>query len=96
MSHIKNLHTIAVVPASTEVPLVPFTCELYHALSANLKVVRLSSQKVASHLDNSVLEKQADFRLMHWLNIQEDTCPLVIYELRLHSYELDAKVFTTS
>nr|CDJ86549.1 Cyclic nucleotide-binding domain containing protein [Haemonchus contortus] len=80
MSHIKNLHTIAVVPASTEVPLVPFTCELYHALSANLKVVRLSSQKVASHLDNSVLEKQADFRLMHWLNIQEDTCPLVIYE----------------
>ncbi|KAK6019308.1 phospholipase, patatin family [Ostertagia ostertagi] len=89
MSHIKNLHTIAVVPASTEVPLVPFTCELYHALSANLKVLRLSSQKVASHLDNAVLEKflhspdftlQADFRLMHWLNVQEDTYPLVIYE----------------
>uniref|UniRef100_A0A8L8KIN4 Swiss cheese n=1 Tax=Heligmosomoides polygyrus TaxID=6339 RepID=A0A8L8KIN4_HELPZ len=80
MSHIKNLHTIAVVPASAEVPLVAFTCELYNALSANLKVLRLSSQKVASHLDSTVLEKQADFRLMHWLNVQEDTCPLVIYE----------------
>ncbi|CAI4230346.1 unnamed protein product [Auanema sp. JU1783] len=80
MSHIKNLHTIAVVPASADVPLVPFTCELYHALSANLRVLRLSSQKVASCLDNSVLEKQADFRLMHWLNVQEDTYPLVIYE----------------
>ncbi|EYC02786.1 hypothetical protein Y032_0098g3120 [Ancylostoma ceylanicum] len=80
MNHIKNLHTIAVVPASTDVPLVPFTCELYHALSANLRVLRLSSQKVAAQLDNSVLEKQADFRLMHWLNVQEDTYPLVIYE----------------
>lgn len=80
MNHIKNLHTIAVIPASAEVPLVPFTCELYHALSANLKVLRLSSQKVAAHLDSSVLEKQADFRFMHWLNVQEDTCPLVIYE----------------
>ncbi|KAK6745617.1 hypothetical protein RB195_011999 [Necator americanus] len=80
MSHIKNLHTIAVVPASTEVPLVPFTCELYHALSSNLRVLRLSSQKVATQLDSNVLEKQADFRLMHWLNVQEDTYPLVIYE----------------
>uniref|UniRef100_A0A0K0CZI5 Patatin-like phospholipase domain containing 6 n=1 Tax=Angiostrongylus cantonensis TaxID=6313 RepID=A0A0K0CZI5_ANGCA len=80
VNHIKNLHTIAVVPASAAVPLVPFTCELYHALSANLNVLRLSSQKVAAHLDTSVLEKQADFRLMHWLNVQEDTCPLVIYE----------------
>ncbi|KJH48312.1 cyclic nucleotide-binding domain protein [Dictyocaulus viviparus] len=80
INHIKNLHTIAVVPASAEVPLIPFTCELYHALSSNLKVLRLSSQKVATHLDSTVLEKQADFRLMHWLNVQEDTYPLVIYE----------------
>ncbi|TKR68373.1 hypothetical protein L596_024363 [Steinernema carpocapsae] len=80
MSHIKNLHTIAVVPASSDVPLAPFTCELYHTLNANLKVLRLSSKKVAEHLDEAVLEKQADFRLMHWLNVQEDTYPLVIYE----------------
>ncbi|CAB3402925.1 unnamed protein product [Caenorhabditis bovis] len=80
MSHIKNLHTIAVVPASQDVPLISFTCELYHALSANLRVLRLSSQKVATYLDPAVLEKQADFRLMHWLNVQEDTYPLVIYE----------------
>ncbi|GMT19677.1 hypothetical protein PFISCL1PPCAC_10974 [Pristionchus fissidentatus] len=80
MSHIKNLHTIAVIPATPDVPLIAFTCELYHALSANLRVLRLSSTKVAAHLDRGVLEKQADFRLMHWLNVQEDTYPLVIYE----------------
>ncbi|GMR44302.1 hypothetical protein PMAYCL1PPCAC_14497 [Pristionchus mayeri] len=95
MSHIKNLHTIAVVPATPDVPLVAFTCELYHALSANLRVLRLSSTKVAAHLDKGVLEKylpsgeeeniQADFRLMHWLNVQEDTYPLVIYECDYHA-----------
>uniref|UniRef100_F1KRB4 NTE family protein n=2 Tax=Ascaris TaxID=6251 RepID=F1KRB4_ASCSU len=88
-SHIKNLHTVAVIAASANVPLVPFTCELYNALNASLRVLRLSSKKVAEHLDPSVLEKlqsiepsdgQADFRLMHWLNVQEDTFPLVIYE----------------
>ncbi|KAL4003667.1 Cyclic nucleotide-binding domain family protein [Acanthocheilonema viteae] len=79
-SHIKNLHTIAVVAATPDVPLTAFTCELYHALTANLLVLRLSSQKIAELLDVSVLEKQADFRLMHWLNLQEDTYPLIIYE----------------
>ncbi|VDK48930.1 unnamed protein product, partial [Anisakis simplex] len=79
-SHIKNLHTVAVIAASVDVPVVPFTCELYNALNVNIRVLRLSSKKVAEHLDPSVLEKQADFRLMHWLNVQEDTFPLVIYE----------------
>ncbi|KAM3722647.1 Patatin-like phospholipase domain-containing protein [Dirofilaria immitis] len=79
-SHIKNLHTIAVVAATSDVPLTAFTCELYHALTANLRVLRLSSQKIGELLDASVLEKQADFRLMHWLNLQEDTYPLIIYE----------------
>ncbi|EFO23887.2 hypothetical protein LOAG_04599 [Loa loa] len=79
-SHIKNLHTIAVVAATPDVPLTAFTCELYHALTANLRVLRLSSQKIAELLDVSVLENQADFRLMHWLNLQEDTYPLIIYE----------------
>uniref|UniRef100_A0A914WFW7 lysophospholipase n=1 Tax=Plectus sambesii TaxID=2011161 RepID=A0A914WFW7_9BILA len=80
MAHIKNLHTIAVMPASKSVPLVAFTCELYHALNVNLNVLRLSSGKVADHLDPNVLDKNADFRLMHWLNVQEDNFPLVIYE----------------
>ncbi|EJW70586.1 hypothetical protein WUBG_18507 [Wuchereria bancrofti] len=56
-SHIKNLHTIAIVAATPDVPLTAFTCELYHALTANLRVLRLSSQKIAELLDVSVLEK---------------------------------------
>lgn len=54
---LQNLHTIAVVGATPDVPLVAFTCELYHALNANLRVLRLSSQKIAEHLDATVLEK---------------------------------------
>ncbi|CAD5222713.1 unnamed protein product [Bursaphelenchus xylophilus] len=80
MSQLKNLHTVAVMPASLDVPLTAFTCELYHALSASTRVLRLSSKQIAQTLGESVLEKQADFRLMHWLNAQEDTYPLVIYE----------------
>ncbi|VDN31573.1 unnamed protein product [Gongylonema pulchrum] len=57
MKYPQNLHTIAVVAASPDVPLVAFTCELFHTLSANLRVLRLSSQKIAEQLDAAVLEK---------------------------------------
>ncbi|CAJ0585225.1 unnamed protein product, partial [Mesorhabditis spiculigera] len=80
MSHIKNLRTIAVIPAFPEVPLTPFTCELYRALSNNCRVIRLSADKVGRCLHPDVLDKQADFRLMHWLNVQEESYSLVIYE----------------
>uniref|UniRef100_A0A914HBH3 Neuropathy target esterase sws n=1 Tax=Globodera rostochiensis TaxID=31243 RepID=A0A914HBH3_GLORO len=77
----RNLHTIAVFPASTDVPLVSFTCELYHALSATTRVLRLSSKSVIERLGvESVMERDADFRLMHWLNAQEDTFQLLLYE----------------
>ncbi|CAJ0580584.1 unnamed protein product, partial [Mesorhabditis spiculigera] len=80
MSHIKNLRTIAVIPAFPEIPLTSFCCELFAALSKNCRVLRLSSEKIARTLDPSVLEKPADFRLMHWLNVQEEAYSLVIYE----------------
>ncbi|KAI1729156.1 patatin-like phospholipase domain-containing protein [Ditylenchus destructor] len=80
ISQTKNLHTIAIYPASNDVPLVSFTYELYHALSTNVRAIRLSRKTVAESLGEHVLEKQADFRLMHWLNAQEDNYQLVIYE----------------
>uniref|UniRef100_A0A0K0F7K1 Neuropathy target esterase sws (inferred by orthology to a D. melanogaster protein) n=1 Tax=Strongyloides venezuelensis TaxID=75913 RepID=A0A0K0F7K1_STRVS len=80
ISHISNLHTVAILPASRDVPHTAFTCELYHALNFSKHVLRLSSSKIKEQLGNSVLEKQADFRLMHWLNAQEDIYPLIIYE----------------
>uniref|UniRef100_A0A7E4V292 Neuropathy target esterase sws n=1 Tax=Panagrellus redivivus TaxID=6233 RepID=A0A7E4V292_PANRE len=80
IAQIKNLHTVAILPASSDVPITAFTCELYHALSASFRVLRLSARQVAIHLGENCLEKLADFRLMHWLNAQEDTFPLVLYE----------------
>uniref|UniRef100_A0A0N4ZFK1 Neuropathy target esterase sws n=1 Tax=Parastrongyloides trichosuri TaxID=131310 RepID=A0A0N4ZFK1_PARTI len=80
LSHISNLHTVAILPASRDVPHTAFTCELYHALNFSKHVLRLSSSKIKEQLGASVLEKQADFRLMHWLNAQEDIYPLIIYE----------------
>uniref|UniRef100_A0A914XUJ3 Uncharacterized protein n=1 Tax=Panagrolaimus superbus TaxID=310955 RepID=A0A914XUJ3_9BILA len=80
MAQIKNLHTVAILPASFDVPIMSFTCELFHAMSATMRVLRLSAKQVAEHLGETCLDKLADFRLMHWLNAQEDTFPLVIYE----------------
>ncbi|KAL7078132.1 hypothetical protein ACQ4LE_002201 [Meloidogyne hapla] len=77
----RNLHTIAIFPATFDVPLVAFTCELYHALSVTTKIIRLSSKFVVERLGvEAVMQRKADFRLMHWLNSQEDTYQLVIYE----------------
>jgi lysophospholipid hydrolase len=42
--------------------------------------LRLSSRKIAETLGEGVLEKQADVRLMHWLNAQEDGYGLILYE----------------
>uniref|UniRef100_A0A915CNT3 PNPLA domain-containing protein n=1 Tax=Ditylenchus dipsaci TaxID=166011 RepID=A0A915CNT3_9BILA len=54
---------------------------MYHALNTNVKVLRLSRKKVADCLGNLFwTSKPADFRLMHWLNAQEDNYQLVIYE----------------
>uniref|UniRef100_A0AC34Q9K7 Uncharacterized protein n=1 Tax=Panagrolaimus sp. JU765 TaxID=591449 RepID=A0AC34Q9K7_9BILA len=80
MAQLKNLHTVAIIAASPTVPIISFTCELYHALSPSMKVLRLSARQVGRCLGEDCLEKLADFRLMHWLNTQEDTYQLVIYE----------------
>jgi hypothetical protein len=56
----QNLHTIAIFPATMDVPLVAFTCELYNALSAMTRVVRLSSKEVVERLgEEAVLERFA-------------------------------------
>jgi lysophospholipid hydrolase len=80
LAQVKNLHTIAIMPASLDVPLTAFSCELYHVLNTSTRVLRLSSRKIAETLGECVLEKQADFRLMHWLNAQEDAFSLILYE----------------
>ncbi|KAH7728251.1 cyclic nucleotide-binding domain protein [Aphelenchoides avenae] len=80
MARIKNLHTVAIFPTSFDVPLISFTCELYNALNASTRVLRLSSKTVSEHLGKAVLDKEADLQLMHWLNAQEDAYPLIIYE----------------
>lgn len=80
IAQVKNLHTIAIMPASLDVPLTAFTCELFHVLNSSIRVLRLNSRKIAETLGECVLEKQADFRLMHWLNAQEDAFSLILYE----------------
>ncbi|CAD6191793.1 unnamed protein product [Caenorhabditis auriculariae] len=78
--HNKNLRTIALVPACADVPLVAFTCEFYNALSAHLKVLRISSTQLNARFSSNVLEKKFDFMLMQYLNVQENSYPLIIYE----------------
>ncbi|CAI2323569.1 unnamed protein product [Caenorhabditis sp. 36 PRJEB53466] len=77
---IQNLRTIAIVPASPQVPLTAFTCELYNHLSKHVKLLRLSSSVVAKYFEADVITKKADYGLMHWLNVQEISYSLVLYQ----------------
>uniref|UniRef100_A0A8R1I0H6 Swiss cheese n=1 Tax=Caenorhabditis japonica TaxID=281687 RepID=A0A8R1I0H6_CAEJA len=80
LKKIQNLRTIAIVPASANVPLTEFTCELYNQLSKHVKSLRLSSAVVRKYFEPDVLKKKADYSLMHWLNVQEISYSLVLYQ----------------
>lgn len=88
MSHfeiakIQNLRTLAIVPATVNVPLAAFTCELYNHLSTHVNVLRLSSTVVRNYFEYDVIRKKADYGLMHWLNVQEISYSLVLYQCDL-------------
>ncbi|CAB3411076.1 unnamed protein product [Caenorhabditis bovis] len=83
-TQIQNLRTIAVVPASPDVPLVAFTCELYNALTKHVKALRLSSTIVGKYFEPGAVNKKIDFGLMHWLTVQEIFYHLIIYQCDFH------------
>ncbi|XP_049542431.1 neuropathy target esterase sws isoform X2 [Anopheles darlingi] len=64
--------TVAVLPASDDVPLVAFVYELYHSLSAIGPTVRLNMDTVSAALGPKFADKSHEYRLTSWLSQQED------------------------
>ncbi|XP_076800527.1 patatin-like phospholipase domain-containing protein 7 isoform X2 [Clavelina lepadiformis] len=81
-NHLANLSTVAILPASEDVPLTKFSMELHHSLThiCGQSVLRLSSQFVKKRLGNNALDSVHEYRLSNWLAHQEDMNQMVLYQ----------------
>lgn len=92
----KNLSTVAIVAASSDVPLDSFTCELVHSLIAIGKTrqtelfkkfshfsgptLHLTQQLIIDRFGVSAFESINDYRLSAWLGQQEELHRIVVYQ----------------
>ncbi|KAM8720172.1 hypothetical protein ACLKA7_006249 [Drosophila subpalustris] len=72
--------TVALVPITDDVPLTPFTYELYHSLCAIGPVLRLTSEVVRKQLGVNIFETANEYRLTSWLAQQEDRNIITLYQ----------------
>ncbi|XP_033150153.1 neuropathy target esterase sws isoform X1 [Drosophila busckii] len=72
--------TVALVPITDDVPLTPFTYELYHSLCAIGPVLRLTSEVVRKQLGVNIFEAANEYRLTSWLAQQEDRNIITLYQ----------------
>lgn len=72
--------TVAIVAVSDDVPLSPFTYELYHSLSTIGSTVRLTSEIVRKALGAAIMEPPNEYRLTSWLGQQEDRHNITLYQ----------------
>ncbi|KFM10454.1 Patatin-like phospholipase domain-containing protein 7, partial [Aptenodytes forsteri] len=75
-----NLSTVAIMPVSEEVPLMAFTLELKHALSAVGPALLLTSDNIKQRLGSAALDSIHEYRLTSWLGQQEDIHRIVLYQ----------------
>ncbi|XP_032234183.2 patatin-like phospholipase domain-containing protein 7 isoform X2 [Nematostella vectensis] len=75
-----NLGTVAVIPASTSVPLSNFSFEVSLALQAIGPTLLLTSNFVRNTLGSSALDSINEYRLASWLGQQEDLHRMVLYQ----------------
>ncbi|XP_063050901.1 patatin-like phospholipase domain-containing protein 7 isoform X2 [Engraulis encrasicolus] len=75
-----NLSTVAILSASSDVPLTAFTLELQHALTAIGPTLLLTSDIIRQHLGAAALDSVHEYRLCSWLGQQEDIHRIVLYQ----------------
>lgn len=75
-----NLGTVAIIPASEDVPISNFSFELSLALHSIGPTLLLTSSLVRSRLGSSALDSINEYRLSSWLGQQEDLHRIVLYQ----------------
>ncbi|KRZ21811.1 Neuropathy target esterase [Trichinella pseudospiralis] len=80
LAHVSNLNTIAVIAVSDEVPLTGFTVELWNALNSITPTELFSSYTLQDMLGPTALDKVNEYQIITWLNQQEDSNSIVLYQ----------------
>eukprot|EP00112_Aurelia_sp_Birch-Aquarium-sp1_P004396 Seg1497.1 transcript_id=Seg1497.1/GoldUCD/mRNA.D3Y31 product="Patatin-like phospholipase domain-containing protein 7" protein_id=Seg1497.1/GoldUCD/D3Y31 len=75
-----NLGTIAVIPASTSVPIGNFTFELSLALNEIGPTLLLNSDLIKKRLGVAALDSLHEYYLSNWLGQQEEIHRIVVYQ----------------
>lgn len=75
-----NLGTIAVIPASTNVPIANFTFELSLALNEIGPTLLLTSDLIKRRLGVAALDSLHEYYLSNWLGQQEEIHRIVVYQ----------------
>ncbi|XP_078605006.1 patatin-like phospholipase domain-containing protein 7 isoform X17 [Branchiostoma floridae x Branchiostoma japonicum] len=75
-----NLTTVALLPASEDVPLTTFSLDMYHSLTAIGSTLRLTSDIIKTRLGIAAFDSVQEFRLSSWLGQQEDIHRIVLYQ----------------
>ncbi|CAH1271621.1 PNPLA7 [Branchiostoma lanceolatum] len=75
-----NLTTVALLPASEDVPLTTFSLDMYHALTAIGSTLTLTSDIIKTRLGIAAFDSVQEFRLSSWLGQQEDIHRIVLYQ----------------
>ncbi|KRX96135.1 Neuropathy target esterase [Trichinella pseudospiralis] len=73
LAHVSNLNTIAV-------PLTGFTVELWNALNSITPTELFSSYTLQDMLGPTALDKVNEYQIITWLNQQEDSNSIVLYQ----------------
>nr|XP_018672895.1 patatin-like phospholipase domain-containing protein 7 isoform X1 [Ciona intestinalis] len=80
-NHLANLSTVAILPASSDVPLDKVSMELHHALGGICnQVLRLNSDLIIQRLGHNALDSVQEYRLSNWLAHHEDSHRMVLYQ----------------
>jgi len=75
----RNLRTVALLPASAEVPIEGFARDLHEALAAHSPSLLLSSAVVLKHLGKAAFNRVGNIKLISWLEEMEESHRTVVY-----------------
>ncbi|XP_065569859.1 neuropathy target esterase sws-like isoform X2 [Artemia franciscana] len=74
-----NFTSVAILPASDDVPILQFGYHLYHSLTLIGPPLLLTSQTLNVYLNPETFDGMNDYRLSAWLARQEDQHRIVLY-----------------
>jgi len=86
-------NSIAVYPATSDVPITAFCLELERSLNVIGPSTRLSSQTVVKRFGQDPFQGRYEYRINSWLNQQEDIHNCIVYQCDMYATAWTRKCF---